>query len=91
WEQFHTPKNLVMALSGEVGELIAEFQWMTPEEADRAMESSAAEAIRMEMADVFIYLARLADILEINLFHVAEKKILLNSERFTERGVPTDS
>ena len=91
WEQFHTPKNLAMALSGEVGELVAEFQWMTAEEAQDAMRSDAAESIRMEMADVFIYLARLADILDIDLFEAAEKKIALNSERFTKRGVPTDS
>ena len=91
WEQFHTPKNLVMALSGEIGELAAEFQWMTPEEAQEAMRSSAAESIRMEMADVFIYLARLADVLDVDLFEAAEKKITLNSKRFTTRGVPTDS
>ncbi len=91
WEQFHTPKNLAMALSGEVGELVAEFQWMTAEEAQDVMRSDAAESIRMEMADVFIYLARLADILDIDLFEAAEKKIALNSERFTKRGVPTDS
>jgi NTP pyrophosphatase (non-canonical NTP hydrolase) len=91
WEQFHTPKNLAMALAGEVGELVAEFQWMTSEEAQEAMQSSDAESIRMEMADVFIYLARLADTLGIDLYEAAEKKIALNSERFTKRGVPTDS
>ena len=91
WEQFHTPKNLAMALAGEVGELVAEFQWLTAKEPQEAMKSSAAESIRMEMADVFIYLARLADTLGIDLYEAAETKIALNSERFTKRGVPTDS
>ena len=82
WEQFHTPKNLAMALAGEVGELAAEFQWMTPEESESAMDSDSAESIRMEMADVFIYLARLADVLGVDLLDAAQKKILLNSDRF---------
>ena len=82
WEQFHTPKNLAMALAGEVGELAAEFQWMTPEESESAMDSDSAESIRMEMADVFIYLARLADVLGVDLLDAAQKKTLLNSDRF---------
>ena len=86
WEQFHTPKNLVMALAGEVGELVAEFQWMTPEEAERAMDSDSSESIRMEMADVFIYLARMADVLDVDLHDVAQKKILLNADRFKPQG-----
>ena len=71
-----------MALVGEAGELLAEFQWMTPEESEQAMESKSAESIRMEMADVFIYLARLADLLEADLFAAPDEKIVLNSRRF---------
>jgi len=54
---------------------------MTPEESEQAMESKSAESIRMEMADVFIYLARLADLLEADLFAAADEKIVLNSRR----------
>ena len=82
WRQFHTPKNLAMALAGEAGELLAEFQWMTPEESEQAMESKSAESIRMEMADVFIYLARLAGLLEIDLLAAAYEKMDFNSSRF---------
>jgi NTP pyrophosphatase (non-canonical NTP hydrolase) len=57
WEQFHTPKNLAMALAGEVGELLAELQWLTPEEASRVMaDPEAAARMRSELADVTIYL-----------------------------------
>ncbi len=55
WEQFHTPKNLAMALAGEVGELVAELQWLTPEEAARVMDDPGAAArMRSELADVTI-------------------------------------
>ena len=68
WHKFHTPKNLSMALAGEAGELVAEFQWMTPEESERSMlTKEQVEAIRLEMADVQIYLIRLADVLDIDL------------------------
>jgi NTP pyrophosphatase (non-canonical NTP hydrolase) len=63
WEQFHTPKNLAMALSGEVGELVEIFQWLTPEEAAAVMESPRAGDVEDELADVVIYLLRLADVL----------------------------
>ena len=55
WEQFHTPKNLAMALAGEAGELLAEFQWLTPEEAAGIMaDPQAARQVRSEIADVFL-------------------------------------
>ena len=82
WEKYHTPKNLVMALAGEVGELIAEFQWMTNDESLDAMDSDSAEQIRIEIADVFIYLVRLADILDIDLISAANDKIVLNAEKY---------
>ena len=82
WNQFHTPKNLSMALSGEVGELISEFQWMTNEESRDAMNSDSAQQIKDEIADVFIYLVRLADILEIDLFEVATEKMTLNAIKY---------
>lgn len=82
WEQFHTPKNLAMALAGEVGELLEIFQWLTPEQATGVMESARADDVEDELADVFIYLARLADLLDIDLGAVAERKLNRNEIRF---------
>ena len=90
WRQFHTPKNLAMALAGEAGELLAEFQWMTPEESEQAMESKSAESIRMEMADVFIYLVRLASLLEVDLLAAADEKMALNASRFLPAREPNE-
>ncbi|PGH44967.1 nucleotide pyrophosphohydrolase [Micromonospora sp. WMMA1996] len=76
WQQFHTPKNLVMALAGEVGELVAEFQWLTPEQANAVMGDPEAEArVRAEVGDVMIYLTRLADVLGIDLREAAVTKL----------------
>ena len=89
WEQFHTPKNLAMALAGEVGELLEIFQWLTPEQAYAVMEGKRAGDVKDEMADVFIYLARLADTLGVDLAQVSTAKLDRNSGRFpadTVRG-----
>ena len=68
WEQYHTPKNLAMALAGEVGELIACFQWMTPDESAHVMQDpGTAAAVESELADVLQYLIRLADVLDVDL------------------------
>ncbi len=76
WDQYHTPKNLAMALAGEAGELLAEFQWLTPEEAQSVMEDAGkAAAVRDELADVAIYLLRLADVLGVDLAAAADAKI----------------
>ncbi len=83
WEKFHTPKNLVMALSGEVGELTELFQWLTPEESARVMEDPGmAEAIRQELADVMIYVIRLLDTLEIDVEQALWRKLKANAERY---------
>ena len=81
WEQFHTPKNLSMALAGEVGELLEVFQWLTPEQS-QDLDVRTKERASEEMADVFIYLLRLADILEIDLTSAARDKIESNAERY---------
>jgi NTP pyrophosphatase (non-canonical NTP hydrolase) len=90
WEQFHTPKNLVMALAGEAGELVAEFQWLTPAEAAAIMtDPQAASQVRSEIADVFLYLTRLADVLDVDLLGAAADKIAENERRYdteTYRG-----
>ena len=83
WQQFHTPKNLAMAIAGEAGELVAEFQWLTSEQSElENLSAKALEAIRLEMADVFIYLIRLSTQLDIDLAQAARDKIALNEDRF---------
>jgi dCTP diphosphatase len=87
WEQFHTPKNLAMALAGEVGELLEIFQWLTPEQAASVMSSERADDVRDELADVLIYLVRLADVLDVDLAEVARRKVERNRERFPHDAV----
>ena len=87
WEQFHTPKNLAMALAGEVGELLEVFQWLTPEEAAAVMESARADDVADELADVAIYLVRLADVLDVDLLDVARAKLELNRDRYPPASV----
>lgn len=83
WAQFHTPKNLVMALVGEVGELIEHFQWLTPEESAEVMNSdTSARRIADELADVLIYLVRLADVLGVDLLDAARSKLASNAKRY---------
>lgn len=83
WERFHTPKNLVMALTGEVGELSELFQWLTPVESVAIKDDPTTRAkVEEEVADVFIYLLRLADVLEIDLAAVAEAKVRTNAQRY---------
>ena len=78
WEIFHTPKNLSMAIAGEAGELVSEFQWLTAQESMK--ESLSAEKlsdIEMEIADVAIYLFRLTDVLGVDLADVMRKKMVI--------------
>jgi NTP pyrophosphatase (non-canonical NTP hydrolase) len=83
WEQYHTPKNLAMALAGETGELVACFQWLTPDESIHIMQdASTAAAIETELADVLQYLIRLADVLHVDLAEAVRKKARLNEKRF---------
>lgn len=81
WERFHLPKNLAMGLAGEAGELVAEFQWLTPEEA-ADLTPEQREAIGAEMADVLMYLTRLADVTGIDLMAATAKKLDRNANRF---------
>jgi len=83
WEQFHTPKNLSMAITGEAGELAAEFQWLTAQQsALESLSSEQLEAISLEIADIQIYLLRLADVLTIDIADVVRRKIQINENRF---------
>jgi NTP pyrophosphatase (non-canonical NTP hydrolase) len=91
WEQFHSPKNLAMALAGEVGELMEIFQWLTPDESARVM-TDAAGRVREEMADVLAYLLRLADVLDVDLEAALAEKIVKNAIKYpveTARSVAT--
>lgn len=81
WDRFHTPKNLAMALTGEAGELAAEFQWLTAEES-AALDPERLERVRQEAADVLLYLVRLADRLDFDLVEAAHAKIDLNAQRY---------
>ncbi|WP_327109318.1 nucleotide pyrophosphohydrolase [Nonomuraea glycinis] len=81
WEQFHTPKNLAMALAGEVGELVAEFQWLTAEESS-APDPPTLARISAELGDVTNYLVRLADVLGVDLVQAAEAKIASSERRY---------
>ncbi len=81
WEQFHSPKNLVMALSGEIGELAECFQWLTEDQSKNLTESQMLE-VANEIADVQLYLIRLADKLNIDVIEVSNRKILLNADKY---------
>ena len=81
WEQFHTPKNLAIALSVEAAELLEHFQWLTAEESQR-LSADKSSAIRLEMADVLLYLVRLADRLGIDLAASAFDKIAINAKKY---------
>jgi NTP pyrophosphatase (non-canonical NTP hydrolase) len=83
WEIFHTPKNLSMAVSGEAGELVSEFQWLTAEESMKEQLSpEKLKDIKMEIADVALYLFRLADVLDVDLAEVMREKMNINNTRF---------
>ena len=81
WDQFHAPKNLAMALAGEVGELLEHFQWLT-ERQSTELSPATKDAVALEMADVLLYLVRLADKLEIDLGAAALRKISLNAAKY---------
>jgi NTP pyrophosphatase (non-canonical NTP hydrolase) len=86
WDQFHSPKNLAMALVAEAGELAAEFQWLTEEES-QAPEPAHLIRIRAECADVLNYLLRLSDKLGIDLVAAAHAKIDDNARRYPAEKV----
>ncbi|MFD7985472.1 nucleotide pyrophosphohydrolase [Kitasatospora indigofera] len=83
WQQFHTPKNLAMALVGESGELLEIFQWLTPEQSATVMTDPArAPRVREEIADVLAYLLRLADVLDVDLEQALTDKIAVNAAKY---------
>ena len=81
WQPYHTPKNLAMALSVEVAELVEQFQWLTPEQS-LSLTNEQHEAVRHEIADVLIYLTQLADLLDIDLLAAASAKMEINARKY---------
>ena len=81
WDQYHSPKNISMALSVEVSEIVEHFQWLTEEQSKNLPKDRLAE-VETELADTFIYLIRLADKLDIDLLKAAENKIELNEQKY---------
>jgi len=81
WHRYHTPKNLVMALSVEAAELVEHFQWATPEESLGLAPEKRAE-VADEIADVLIYLTELADVLGIDPIAAARAKIVKNAVKY---------
>ncbi|MEK6673037.1 MAG: nucleotide pyrophosphohydrolase [Nitrospirota bacterium] len=83
WHQFHSPKNLSMALTAEAAELLEIFQWLTEEQSKEIVNSEKdMAAVREEIADVFIYLSRLADKLNIDIEKEVIAKIALNEKKY---------
>ncbi len=83
WARFHSPKNLVMALTGEVGELSELFQWATEESSrEAARDARLAEPLRDELADVLLYLVRLASVLGVDLNDAAVRKLQKNAAKY---------
>jgi len=81
WEQFHSPKNLAMAMIVEAAELVEHFQWLT-EAQSQALNPEQREQVAQELADVFLYLVRLADRLDIDLMDAAQRKLVINARKY---------
>ena len=81
WEQFHSPKNLSMALIAECAELVEHFQWITEAES-RSLAPDRLDAVRLELADILIFLVRCADRLGVDLIAAANDKIAINDARY---------
>jgi len=90
WEQFHSPKNLAMALAGETGELLEHFQWLS-ETQSAALDPDMRDAVALEMADILIYLIRLAERLDIDLLDAAARKVAINEARYPAEKVRGDA
>ena len=90
WDQFHSPKNLSMALIAEAAELVEHFQWLT-ESASQSLAPAKLAEVRLELADIQIYLIRIADKLGVDLVAAANDKIVLNESRYPAERVRGDA
>lgn len=90
WDQFHSPKNLAMALIAETAELVEHFQWLTIEQSQQLPAATLAE-VRLELADILIYLIRIADKLDLDLASAALEKMAINERRYPVDRVRGDA
>ena len=90
WDQFHSPKNLSMALIAEAAELVEHFQWLS-EEQSRSLPAEKLDAVGQELADILIYTVRAADKLGIDLMDAAWRKIERNESRYPAEQVRGDA
>ena len=90
WEQFHTPKNLAMALAVEAAELLEHFQWLTAAQSAR-LDARRKRDVADEIADVLLYLTRLADVLGIDAVAAARRKIRVNARKYPVRRAKGNS
>lgn len=81
WEKFHSPKNLAMAMIVEAAELVEHFQWATEQESRDLTAEKRAE-VEQEIADTFIYLLRLSDVLDIDIIEAAQRKLAINAHKY---------
>jgi dCTP diphosphatase len=81
WNQFHGPKNLAMSVAIEAAEIMEHFQWLTPAQS-LELDQAARREVAHEIADVLLYLVRLADVLDIDLASAAREKIALNAQKY---------
>ncbi len=90
WEQFHTPKNLAMALIAECAELVEHFQWLTPEQSLH-LPAAKLQEVKLELADILIFLIRSADRLNVDLIGAVYEKIEINERRYPVHKVRGDA
>ncbi len=90
WEQFHSPKNLAMALAGEAGELLEHFQWLN-EAQSSALSPAKRDEVALEMADILAYLLRLSQRLDVDLIDALRRKITINEQRYPVDRVRGDA
>ena len=90
WDQFHSPKNLAMAMIVEAGELVEHFQWLTEQQSE-SLEGEKLHQIELELADVLIYLVRLAQRLDVDLLEAGFRKLEQNELKYPAKLVRGDS
>lgn len=87
WDLSDSPKNLACALAVEAAELLEPFQWLTGEQS-RTLDAAQRAAVTDELADVQIYLIRLADVLDVDLLHAVRRKMVRNAEKYPASALP---
>lgn len=86
WDQYHTPKNLSMALIGEAAELVEHFQWVEGSQS-HLLEEKTRHSVEEELADILIYLVRISDKLDVDLYQAVERKLEINEQKYPAEKV----